>query len=77
SRAQRDFSTGGRLINASRGRIDSKFVQMVMFLNGSRDAVPEEIPVLSDSQVRDAIPGQLYPPRGEVELLSNGPAEGG
>lgn len=50
---ERDFSAARRLITASRSHIDSKFVQVVLFLDSSRDFIPEEIPaVLSDSQVR-------------------------
>ncbi|CAM9933951.1 unnamed protein product, partial [Sphacelaria rigidula] len=56
---ERDFSTAGRLITASRSRIDSTYVQMVLFLNGSRDVIPDETPVLSDTQSRVAIPRRL------------------
>ncbi|CAM9848415.1 unnamed protein product, partial [Sphacelaria rigidula] len=68
---ERGFSTAGRLITASRSRIDSKYVQMTLSLNGSRDVIPKEIPVLTDCQARDAIPRRLSHLREDVELLSN------
>ena len=73
---ERDFSTAGRLITASRSRLDSKYVQVVLFLNGSRDIIPDEIPELSETQARCGIPRRLSNPRREVESLSTGSGNG-
>ncbi|CAM9689030.1 unnamed protein product, partial [Sphacelaria rigidula] len=53
---ERDFSADGRLITDSRSHMDSNFVQMIISLNGSRDVIPEEISVLTDSHAKDALP---------------------
>ena len=49
---------------------------MVLFLNGSRDIIPDEIPELSETQARCAIPRRLSNPRREVESLSTGSGNG-
>lgn len=56
--------------------MDSNFVQMIISLNGSRDVIPEEISVLTDSHAKDALPRQLSHPRKEVKLLSHKQPEG-
>ena len=55
--------------------MDGKYIQMVLFLNGSRDIIPNRIPELSETQGRSAI-SRLSNPLQEVESLSTGSGDG-
>ena len=69
---ERDFSTAGRLITGSRSRLAGEYVEMTLFLNGNKEYIPVEVPSLSESQVKEAVPRRLTNPRAEVAALSTG-----
>ncbi|CAN0477413.1 unnamed protein product, partial [Ascophyllum nodosum] len=53
---ERDFSTTGRLITGSRSRLAGEYVEMTLFLNGNKEYIPVEVPSLSESQIKEAVP---------------------
>ena len=69
---ERDFSTAGRLITGSRSRLAGKYVEMTLFLNGNKEYIPVEVPSLSESQMKEAVPRRLTNPRAEVAAPSTG-----
>ena len=69
---ERDFSTAGRLITGSRSRLACEYVEMALFLNGNKEYIPVEVPSLSESQMKEAVPRRLTNPRAEVAALSTG-----
>ena len=69
---ERDFSTAGRLITGSRSRLAGQYVEMTLFLNGNKEYIPVEVPSLSESQMKEAVPRRLTNPRVEVAALSTG-----
>ena len=69
---ERDFSTAGRLITGSRSRLAGDYVEMTLFLNGNKEYIPVEVPSLSESQMKEAVPRRLTNPRAEVAALSTG-----
>ena len=69
---ERDFSTAGRLITGSRSRLAGEYVEMTLFLNGNKEYIPVEVPCLSESQMKEAVPRRLTNPRAEVAALSTG-----
>ncbi|CAN0424688.1 unnamed protein product, partial [Ascophyllum nodosum] len=56
---ERDFSTAGRLITGSRSRLAGEYVEMTLFLNGNKEYIPVEVPSLSESQMKEAVPRRL------------------
>ena len=66
---KRDFSTTERL---SRSRLAGEYVEMTLFLNGNKKYIPVEVPSLSESQMKEAVPRRLTNPRAEVAALSTG-----
>ncbi|CAN0016946.1 unnamed protein product [Scytosiphon promiscuus] len=44
---ERDFSDAGRMMTSSRSTMDSKFVDMILFLHGNLDLIPQDIPKLA------------------------------
>ncbi|CAN0045279.1 unnamed protein product, partial [Sphacelaria rigidula] len=73
---ERVFSTAGRLITGCRNRLDAAQNEMVLFLNGSYDSIPQEVPMLSDAQELAAVPERLSNPSESASKLSEGPEEG-
>ncbi|CAM9952428.1 unnamed protein product, partial [Sphacelaria rigidula] len=73
---ERDFSTAGRLITGCRNRLDAAQNKMVLFLNGSYDSIPKEVPMLSDAQALAAVPERLSNPSESASKLSEGPEKG-
>ena len=69
---ERDFSTAGRLITGSRSLLAGEYVEMTLFLNGNTGYIPVEVPSLSESQMKEAVPRRLTNPRAEVAALSTG-----
>ena len=69
---ERDFSTAGRLITGSRSRLAGEYVEMTLVLNGNKEYIPVEVPSLSESQMKEAVPRRLTNPRAEVAALSTG-----
>lgn len=72
---ERDFGEeAGNLGNYQRGSLDTTFAEMVLFLRGVYDLIPEYVPVLSAPERAEAIPARLRDPckRGEVEDLTSG-----
>ena len=67
SAAERDFSTAG-----SRSRLADEYVEMTLFLNGNKECIPVEVPSLSESQIKEAMPRRLTNPGAEVAALSTG-----
>ena len=71
---ERYFSTAGRLIPGSRSSLSAAYAEMVMFLNGSIDHIPIEVPALSTEQALQVVPRRLSNPKVEVAALSAGEA---
>ena len=72
---ERDFSTAGRLITESRSKLDAAYAEMVLFLNGNQEYIPQEVPALSTEQALQAVLKRLSEPRPEIERLSSADAE--
>ena len=68
---ERDFSTVGRLLTGARSRPDAAYTEMVLFLNGNQEHIPQEVPALSTQQAVQAVPKRLSDPRSETECLSS------
>ena len=66
---ERDFSTAGRLITGPRGRLDAVHVEMVLFLNGKQEYIPQEVPALSTEQALQAVPKGLCDPGPGIEAF--------
>ena len=66
---ERDFSDAGRMMTSSRSATDSKYVEMILFLHGNVDLIPQEIPKLSPDGARTKIPGRLVNPVEGLEEL--------
>ncbi|CAM9698502.1 unnamed protein product, partial [Ectocarpus sp. 12 AP-2014] len=59
---ERDFSDAGRMMTSSGSTTDAKYVEMILFLHGNLDLIPEDIPELPTDGVNSAqnkIPGRL------------------
>ena len=69
---ERDLSTAGRLITETRSRLDAAYAEMVLFLNGSKEVIPHEVPRLTTEQATEAMPRRLTCPCSEVDTLSAG-----
>ena len=54
---ERDFSDAGRMMTSSRSTMDSKYVEMILFLHGNLDLIPQDTPKLSAAAAQDKIPG--------------------
>ena len=65
---ERDFSDAGRMMTSSRSTTDAKYVEMILFLHGNLDLIPENIPELDGTQSH--LPGRLDNPNPELEGLS-------
>ena len=59
---ERDFSTAGRMMTSSRSTTDSKYAEMILFLHGNLDLIPQDIPKLTEAGVRSKSPGRLVDP---------------
>lgn len=68
---ERDFSSAGRLETGCRSRADAAYAEMVLFLNGSQECIPAEVPELSREQVCQVVPHRLSSPKAEVTALSS------
>ena len=64
-----DFSDAGRMMTSSRSTMDSKYVEMILFLHGNLDLIPQDIPKLSAAAAQDKIPGRLVNPVEGLEQL--------
>lgn len=69
---EKDFSSTGRLGTGSRSRLDVAYSEMVLFLHGSKEFIPEDVPVLSAVQAEKAVPSRLLDPCDEVAKISGG-----
>ena len=49
--------------------MDSKYVEMILFLHGNLDLIPQDIPKLAEAVARTKIPGRLANPVEELEQL--------
>lgn len=70
---ERDFSDAGRMMTSSRSTTDAKYVEMVLFLHGNVDLIPEDIPKLptdGPDSAQTKVPGRLAHPNPELEGLS-------
>ncbi|CAN0050225.1 unnamed protein product [Ectocarpus fasciculatus] len=69
---ERDLSAAGRMMTSSRSTGDAKYVEMVLFLHGNLDLIPENIPELPAGGVdgpQTKIPGRLSNPMPELHVL--------
>ena len=70
---ERDFSDAGRMMMSSRSTTDAKYVEMILFLHGNVDLIPEDIPELptdGDDSAQSKIPGRLSNPVPELAGLA-------
>ena len=70
---ERDFSDAGRMMTSSRSTTDAKYVEMILFLHGNLDLIPEDIPELStdgNNSAENKIPWRLANPMPELEGLA-------
>lgn len=78
---QRDFCEAEKLVSRQqRGPLDPAYAEMVLFLHGVYDYIPNDIPALSDEQAREAVPHRLKDPtmrRDLAELCAVSAAEEG
>ena len=58
-----------RMMTSSRSTMDSKYVEMILFLHGNLDLIPQDIPKLSAAAAQDKIPGRLVNPVEGLEQL--------
>ena len=65
---ERDFSDAGRMMTSPRSTTDAKYVEMILFLHGNLDLIPEDILELDGT--RSHLPGRLDNPNPELEGLS-------
>eukprot|EP00752_Nemacystus_decipiens_P016992 g15216.t1 len=72
---ERDFSTAARVLSPSRSRMGAEYVEMTLFLNGSKNNIPREVPSLSEGQAKEALPRRLTDPTKAVLALSSGEDE--
>ena len=56
---ERDFSDAGRMMTSSRSATDAMYVEMILFLHGNLDFIPEDIPELPINSAQSKIPGRL------------------
>ncbi|CAB1100899.1 unnamed protein product [Ectocarpus sp. CCAP 1310/34] len=66
---EHDFSNAGRMMTSSRSTMDSKYVEMILFLHGNLDLIPEDITKLTEAVARTKIPGRLANPVEGLEQL--------
>lgn len=71
---ERDFGEAGKLVNRQRGSLDPSFAEMVMFLRGAYDHIPEDVPALTATERAEAIPTRLKDPRkrADIEDITSG-----
>ncbi|CAM9150367.1 unnamed protein product [Ectocarpus sp. 8 AP-2014] len=72
---ERDLSSAGRMMTSSRSTGDAEYVEMVLFLHGNVDLLPEIIPELPAdgvNGVQTKIPGRLSNPMLELHALDGG-----
>lgn len=70
AQVERDFSACGNLLGLRRSRVDTYWVEMIMFLKANYDLIPEStsIPMIATSDIRSCIPARF---RGEdADLLA-------
>ncbi|CAM9804265.1 unnamed protein product [Laminaria digitata] len=70
---ERDFSDAGRMMTSSRSTTDAKYVEMILFLHGNLDLIPEDIAELlpeGKNGVQTKIPERLANPAPELEALA-------
>ncbi|CAN0174699.1 unnamed protein product [Scytosiphon promiscuus] len=60
---ERDFGEAGKLVNRQRSSLSPAYVEMLMYLRGALDAVPEDVPSLTEEAAKAAIPTRLVDPR--------------
>eukprot|EP00903_Cladosiphon_okamuranus_P012719 g11891.t1 len=56
------------MLTSSRSSTDAKYVEMILFLHGNLDLIPDDIPELGDTESH--LPGRLANPNPELEGLS-------
>ena len=69
---ERDFGEAGKLVNRQRSSLSPAYVEMMMFLRGAVDAIPADVPSLTNDAVEATIPMRLKDPRKreKVALMS-------
>lgn len=70
---ERDLSDAGRMMTSSRSTAYAKYVEMILFLHGNLDLIPEDIPELptdGHNSAEKKIPWRLVNPMPELEGLA-------
>ena len=74
---ERDFGEAGKLVNRQRSSLSSEYVEMLMFLRGALDSIPEDVPSLSQEKLDSAIPARLVDPRKKATVADIDPTING
>lgn len=62
SQVERDFSGAGILLAPNRSRMDTYWVEIVMFLNANFDHIPplKQIPMIAANNIRSCLPARFH-----------------
>jgi len=63
AQVERDFSKCANLLTRHRSRVDTYWVEMIMFLNANFKHIPDfqQIPVIADADITKALPARHRP----------------
>lgn len=59
AKIDRDFSDAGKLLDAPRSRVDTYWIEMMMFLKANYEKIPLSIPKISPPDVRKYLPSRF------------------
>jgi len=61
AQVERDFSKCANLLTRHRSRVDTYWVEMIMFLNANFKHIPDfqQIPVIADADITKALPARF------------------
>lgn len=59
AKVDRDFSDAGKLLDAPRSRVDTYWVEMMMFLKANYNKIPLTIPKIPPADIRKYLPSRF------------------
>ena len=59
AKVDRDFSDAGKLLDAPRSRVDTYWVEMMMFLKANYDQIPLTVPKIAPADIRKYLPSRF------------------
>ncbi|CAM9580931.1 unnamed protein product [Scytosiphon promiscuus] len=71
ARIEHDFSGAGQLLSGRRSRLDTHWVEMLLFLHASFDRIPAYIPAIPRGKIRDCLPTHFRELDSELVLAEN------